>query len=146
MNSPGAQNPTRTVPEPLIFSLLETARVLEQRLEEALARAGLSLAKFGVLSHLAESAEPLPLSELAEGRSCVRSNMTQLVDRLEADGLVRRIDDPLDRRVVRAELTGLGLKKQVEGAQQIEQVQAEFEASLLEADRKALKQALSALR
>ena len=30
--------------------------------------------------------EPLPLSQLAERCSCVRSNITQLVDRLEADG------------------------------------------------------------
>jgi DNA-binding MarR family transcriptional regulator len=34
--------------------------------------------------------------------------MTQLTDRLEADGLVRRVDDPEDRRAVLAEPTAAG--------------------------------------
>ena len=34
--------------------------------------------------------------------------MTQLTDRLEADGLVRRVDDPQDRRAVLAEPTAAG--------------------------------------
>ena len=34
--------------------------------------------------------------------------MTQLVDRLEADGLVRRVADPTDRRSVKAEITDEG--------------------------------------
>ncbi len=34
--------------------------------------------------------------------------MTQLTDRLEADGLARRVDDPHDRRAVLAEPTEAG--------------------------------------
>jgi DNA-binding MarR family transcriptional regulator len=45
---------------------------------------------------------------LAEECACVRSNITQLVDRLEADKLVVRSDDPDDRRSIRAELTAEG--------------------------------------
>jgi DNA-binding MarR family transcriptional regulator len=130
----------------MMFSLLHVAHALEQRLEGALATAGLSWAKYGVLSQLAEAGEPVALSELAEGSSCVRSNMTQLVDRLEADGLVRRVDDPADRRIVRAALTSLGEERQAEGARQIERVQAELAASLRKADREALKRVLSALK
>jgi DNA-binding MarR family transcriptional regulator len=37
--------------------------------------------------------------------ACVRSNITQLIDRMQAEGLVRRIPDPQDRRSVRAALT-----------------------------------------
>ena len=48
---------------------------------------------------------PISLSELAEKLTCVRSNVTQLVDRLEADGLAKRADDPADRRAVRAKVT-----------------------------------------
>src|SRR2546430_10196140 len=80
----------------VVFSLLETAQAVESRLEAAVSPLGLSLAKLGVLHPLAEAREPLPLSELAERQHCVRSNITQLVDRLEKDGLVRRRPDPDD--------------------------------------------------
>ena len=36
---------------------------------------------------------------------CVRSNITGLVDRLQEDNLVRRVDHPEDRRMLFAELT-----------------------------------------
>ena len=103
------------------------------------------MAKLGVLSELADVGEPVTLSELAARSACVRSNMTQLVDRLEADGLVRRVDDPADRRVVRAALTPLGVERQAEGAREVEKVQAEFVASLAQSDRRALQRVLSRL-
>jgi DNA-binding MarR family transcriptional regulator len=150
MNHLVAQNrdraPSASVPDETMFLLLHVAHALEQRLEGALATAGLSWAKYGVLSQLADAAEPVTLSELAEGSSCVRSNMTQLVDRLEADGFVRRVDDPADRRIVRAALTSLGEERHADGVRQIERVQAEFAASLQKADRDALKRILSALK
>jgi len=40
------------------------------------------VAKFGALSHLVKEGEPLSLSECAMKMTCVRSNITQLVDRL----------------------------------------------------------------
>ncbi len=129
-----------------MFSLLEAAHALEGRLEEALAPIGLSMAKQGVLSQLVQAREPLMLSELAAGHQCVRSNMTQLVDRLEAEGLLVRTDDPKDRRVVRAALTPLGADRQAAGAEQIARVQAKFLASLTKSDREALERVLSGLK
>ena len=55
---------------------------------------GLSLAKLGALRHLALADEPLTLTQLAERHCCGRSNVTALIDRLEADGLVARAADP----------------------------------------------------
>jgi DNA-binding MarR family transcriptional regulator len=129
----------------LMFSLLGAAAGLEARLESALAGVDLSLAKLGVLTKLVEASEPLPLGELAVCQKCVRSNMTQLVDRLEADGLVRRVDDPRDRRVVLAELTSLGRERQAEGARQLKKIQGEFTAQLEEIDRGTLERALRRL-
>src|SRR6476619_1937902 len=77
-------------PGALAKEITGTLHALEGRLEGALEPLGLSLAKFGVLSTLVASKEPLPLRLLAEQCSCVRSNITQLVDRLEAEKLVRR--------------------------------------------------------
>ncbi|BCS31971.2 transcriptional regulator [Luteitalea sp. TBR-22] len=95
-------------PCPVSTALIDAARTLESRLEQALAPLQLSLAKFGVLRVLVREQRPMPLSAIAQRQKCVRSNMTQLTDRLEADGLVRRVDDPQDRRAVLAECTAAG--------------------------------------
>jgi DNA-binding MarR family transcriptional regulator len=129
----------------LMFSLLHAAQALEGHLEGAFGAVGLSMARFGVLDQLVRAGEPLALGELAARLSCVRSNMTQLVDRLEADGLVRRVNDPDDRRCIRAELTGAGRERQSAGAEQVAKVQAEFEASLPDVDLSALVRVLGRL-
>jgi DNA-binding MarR family transcriptional regulator len=128
-----------------MFSLLRAAEVVEERLEGALSEVGLSMAKWAVLDELVASQEPLALCELATRLSCVRSNITQLVDRLEADGLVKRIDDPADRRSVRAALTPLGEERQAVGKQQVENLQAEFAERVGAADRARLDQLLGAI-
>lgn len=94
----------------ILTAILDAAHTLGARLEVALGASGLSLAKLGVLRALADAPGPLALSEVAKRVHCVRSNITQLVDRLESDGLVRRVSDPTDRRVRWATLTPLGKK------------------------------------
>ena len=142
----GETHAALTSGDTVVFTLLHAAHVLEARLESALEAVGLSLAKYGVLTLLAQAGEPVSLSHLAARQSCVRSNMTQLVDRLEADGLVRRIDQPTDRRVVLAELTPLGVERQAAGAERLEQEQAAFVRSLSEPDRLALERVLAAIK
>src|SRR2546428_1161756 len=92
-------------------ALVQAAHRVEARLEEALAGVGLSIAKFETLSILVSQDRPIRLSELASKFVCVRSNVTQLVDRLEKEGLVKRADNPADRRAVCAEETELGRKR-----------------------------------
>ena len=92
----------------LTLLLLDAARSVEARAEALLEGIDLSLAKVGALRHLVIAAEPLSLTQLAERHCCGRSNITQLVDRLEADGMVERLVDPLDRRTVRAAVTSVG--------------------------------------
>ena len=129
----------------LMFSVINAGRTLEQRLEEALARVGLSLAKFMALTHIVESGEPLSLSEFAKKMSCVRSNITQLMDRLEAEGLVRRVEDTKDRRAVRAAVTPLGADRQAAGAKEMARVQAALARTLIDMDHDALQRTLSAI-
>src|SRR5947209_8161648 len=130
----------------VLFSLLRAAHGLEDRLETSLAEVGLSGAKYGALSKLVAAKEPLPLSELAARVACVRSNITQLVDRLEDEGLVKRLSDPSDRRSVRAEITALGRERQRAGAERVEAIHVEFAAALEGVDRQALERALEALK
>jgi DNA-binding MarR family transcriptional regulator len=62
-------------------------------------------AQAGALLNLAS---PLPMNELAAVLACDNSNVTGLVDRLEARGLVARQANPNDRRVKRVVLTAAG--------------------------------------
>jgi DNA-binding MarR family transcriptional regulator len=96
---------------------------VSSRLDDILEGHGLSTAKLGVLRQLAEGS--LPLGALAQRQSCVRSNITQLIDRMEGEGMVRRLPAPDDRRVTLAEITdsgrarlhaGLAAQAEAEGA------------------------------
>ncbi len=120
------------------FLMLGTLHGMEAHLESALGRVGLSLAKFRTLSQLVEAKEPVPLGSLADRCACVRSNMTQLVDRLEADGLVERVSDASDRRSVRAALTEQGRARHAAGAEILEQAEREVFARLGDADKASL--------
>jgi len=130
----------------VMFALMHASAAIEKRLEESLGRVGLSLAKFGALSHLVAAGEPMRLSDCAARMTCVRSNITQLVDRLEADGLARRMDDPADRRSVLAAATPLGIERQAAGEKLVAEVQKRFARSLSRADRLALARVLVAVK
>ena len=132
--------------DPVIRLFLQTAQAIEERLEAALVAVDLSVAKYSALKQLAAADEPLSLSDMAARLVCVRSNVSQLVDRLEADGLVRRVEDPKDRRCVRAALTDLGRERQAAGERRLESVKGEIVAVLSEVDRDALERALARLR
>jgi DNA-binding MarR family transcriptional regulator len=98
-----------------LLPLLHAAATAEAYVESRLGAADLSLAKLAALSALVDAGQSLPLGQLAERLSCVKSNVTQLVDRLEADGLVRRRPDPHDRRTRLAVVTAAGRKACQEG-------------------------------
>jgi len=146
MNHRARKRPRRSpAPDKLVFSLLRAAGEVESRLEAALSPSGLSLAKLGVLRLLAEANEPLPLSELAQQLRCVRSNITQIVDRLEKDGLVRRRADADDRRSVRAGLTPAGERAYARGMRALAQAQRAIKSSLKSTDASSLQAALETL-
>jgi DNA-binding MarR family transcriptional regulator len=132
--------------ERMMSLFLQTAHAIERRLDEALEAVELSTPKYSALTKLAEAGEPLALSELAARLTCVRSNITQLVDRLEADGLVRRVEDPKDRRSVRATLTPLGKERQAAGALRVQELRAVVSETLAGIECEALERALILLR
>jgi DNA-binding MarR family transcriptional regulator len=99
-----------------LIALLHTAHTAQAEVEAKLEVVGLSLPKLLALKALSEAGESMPLGQLAERLSCVKSNITQLVDRLEADGFVARQADPADRRTRLAVLTVKGRKACRDGA------------------------------
>jgi DNA-binding MarR family transcriptional regulator len=66
----------------------------------------LSTPQYAILFHA--SVEGVPLSKICEEMVADNSNLTRLVDRLEARGLVRRAADSHDRRVTLVQLTPEG--------------------------------------
>src|SRR5437660_10069132 len=113
-----------------LFAVLHAASALETRVEERLADAGLSLPKLAALHQLSQAGDSLPLGQLAERLACVKSNVTQLVDRLEADGLVVRAADPSDRRSRLAVLTENGKTAYARGTQIQQQTEKEIFGAL----------------
>jgi len=130
----------------IAYALIHAGHSIEARFEAALATVNLSPPKFAALSVLMAENQPLSLSELAAKLTCVRSNVTQLVDRLEADGLVRRTDDPSDRRGVRAEATPLGRERQAAGLEVANRIHEEVAKQLSAVDLSALKRALDSIK
>lgn len=146
MNNKGGDVKTSTgSSDTTIFSLLQAAHALEDKLESTLNGVGLSTPKFSVLSELVSAGTPLSLSDLADKLSCVRSNMTQLVDRLEGDGLVKRVDDPADRRGVKAAITDEGRARQSAGEAEVARLHEQFAAAVGDEDRAAIGRLLTAL-
>jgi DNA-binding MarR family transcriptional regulator len=129
-----------------LFAVLHASSVLESRLEAKLSDVGLSLAKLAALNRLTEAGESLPLGQLAERLSCVKSNVTQLVDRLEADGLVSRTGDPNDRRSRLAVLTDAGRKAYAKGSEIQVQTERELFGVLTEDESDTLHALLGKLQ
>jgi DNA-binding MarR family transcriptional regulator len=129
-----------------LFGVLHASSVLESRVEARLSEVGLSLAKLAALHQLTEAGDSLPLGQLADRLSCVKSNVTQLVDRLEADGLVNRTGDPNDRRSRLAVLTDSGRSAFVKGTEIRMKVESELFGVLTAQESETLHQLLAKLQ
>lgn len=123
----------------VIRELLHTADAVQAHVESRLAAVGLSRPKLAALTAIREAGDSLPLSQLAERLLCVKSNITQLVDRLEADGFVKRASDPADRRARLAELTTAGRVACEAGARIQEEAERELLAAFTADDASRLK-------
>jgi DNA-binding MarR family transcriptional regulator len=88
-----------------------TARLTHQLMDRWAEKHGLSEGRLHVLFQLATAPDhKLPLGELADQLEVTPRNVTGLIDHLERDGLVERMDDPDDRRLTYARLTPRGGK------------------------------------
>lgn len=90
--------------------LLAVTRRTEAELREFLRiKHGTTLPRFDVMAALYRRREGVTMSELSRMLLVSNGNATAVVDRLEADGLVRRTPSDTDRRTVFAALTPEGL-------------------------------------
>jgi DNA-binding MarR family transcriptional regulator len=92
-----------------VTSLMRAQQIMLARVEEVLRPFELTFARYEVLMLLLFSrAGALPLSRLGDRLQVHPTSVTNAVDRLEAQGLVRRSPHPSDRRATLAELTDAG--------------------------------------
>ncbi len=95
----------------VFIRLLRTADALLRDVEQVLKPAGLSHAQYNVLRILRGAGpEGLACSEIGCRMITRDPDITRLVDRLEARGLVSRERERADRRVVRTRITAEGLR------------------------------------
>jgi DNA-binding MarR family transcriptional regulator len=80
-------------------------RVVRTRLREQF---GTTLPRFDLLSQLERHPEGLKMNELSRLLMVTGGNVTAIVDQLESEGLVERLDEPADRRAYRIRLTKSG--------------------------------------
>ena len=106
--APAFSDPALSVPALSVYVKLHRAVAsIDAQLAPRIAAAGLTPTQFGVLEALLHKGT---LTQAALGRKVLSSpgNMTDVIDKLAARGLVRRGRAPGDRRAVRVSLTEAG--------------------------------------
>jgi DNA-binding MarR family transcriptional regulator len=95
----------------VVARIERAGRLLEREVASTLSRYGLTRGGFAVLSALRRQGDTHRLrpGDLLRGLLSTSGAMTNRIDQLETDGLVRRVPDPDDRRGVLVELTPRGL-------------------------------------
>ena len=93
----------------LVTSIMRVQQVFLARIERILRPYGLTFARYEVLRLLAFSRRGvMPVGRIGERLQVHPASVTNAVQRLEADGHVRRTANPNDRRGVLAEITDEG--------------------------------------
>ncbi len=92
-------------------SITRAHQLVLSRINEALKPFGLTFSRFEALALLSFASDnALPLGKMGERLMVHPTSVTNTIDRLEDDGLVRRVPHPDDRRATLAELTDVGAK------------------------------------
>jgi DNA-binding MarR family transcriptional regulator len=92
-----------------VTSLMRAQQIMLARVEEVLRPHELTFARYELLMLLLFSPNgSLPLSRVGDRLQVHPASVTNAVDRLERQGLVRRVPHPSDRRATLAEITDAG--------------------------------------
>jgi DNA-binding MarR family transcriptional regulator len=86
------------------------ARIVDAQLRDL----GLAMSQLPVLIVLKQG-KPLPQAELARLARVEQSSMAQLLNRMERDGLIKRVADPADKRSRLISLTSGALRRMQKG-------------------------------
>jgi len=88
--------------------LFSCATAIEKQVQRRFAERGTTLARFDLLAALDRAGEGMTMSALSRALLVSNGNVTQLVQKLSKEGLVRIAPFPADRRVSIVELSARG--------------------------------------
>src|SRR6185295_17067590 len=89
--------------------LLTCTQLIEKRVRAGLREQfGTTLPRFDLMAQLERYPQGLKMNALSELLMVTGGNVTAIVDQLEKEGLVERLDEPADRRAFRIRLTRAG--------------------------------------
>jgi DNA-binding MarR family transcriptional regulator len=127
--------------------LLRTVRPIEAELRRRLTQEfGVTLPKFDVMAALARREAGMTMTEVSRFLMVSNGNVTGLIDRLVADGLVMRVTSEKDRRATFVRLTRKGLRLFATMAEAHERWVNEILASFSDEQSEAMVGLLDALR
>ncbi len=138
--SPGERRPVReSPPSPgTVFRAMNLAsRRMPHYFDKAFGLIDLRLTEFSVLEQLSESG-PTPMVRLSNENLVTKAAITAIIDAMETKGLVRRMRDSSDRRVVNIEMTAAGKKLFAVARRRHKEIVARFVASLEPDETRAL--------
>src|SRR6185369_1956312 len=118
-------------------------RVVRSRLRE---RFGTTLPRFDLMAQLERHAEGLKMNELSRLLMVTGGNVTAIVDQLEKEGLVERLEEPADRRAFRIRLTRAGEKSFAEMARAHEEWVVELLAGMSRREQDELLKLLAKVK
>ena len=91
--------------------LLTCTHLIEKRVRGGLREQfATTLPRFDLMAQLERHPEGLKMNELSRLLMVTGGNITAIVDQVEKEGLVERLDEPADRRAFRIRLTPAGRK------------------------------------
>ena len=130
--------------ESVISQLLRASIGLQKALDRCFSGKGLTSQEAALLLHCAE-ANDVSAGKLAQAMGRDKGKITRLVDRLEADGLVRRTANPRDRRLLIIRPTVRG-QRTVPELKRVFEIHEEILAGVQSEDLLRLGSILTALR
>lgn len=96
-----------------VTGLMRVQQIIQSSVDGALKQHGLTFARYEALVLLSFARRSsLPMRVMGERLQLHPTSVTNIVDRLEKDGLVRRVPHPTDRRTTLVEITDEGRVRQ----------------------------------
>jgi DNA-binding MarR family transcriptional regulator len=106
-----------------VTSIMRVQQILQSAVDTALKPHGLTFARYEalVLLYFARRGS-LPMRVMGQRLQLHPTSVTNIVDRLEADGLVKRIAHPTDRRTTLVEITETGRQRRAAATEAVTSV------------------------
>ena len=127
--------------------LLTCTQLIERRVRSRLREQfATTLPRFDLMSQLERHPGGLKMNELSRLLMVTGGNVTAIVDQLEKEGLVERLDEPADRRAFRIRLTRSGERTFAEAARAHEEWVVELLAGLSRREHEELLKLLAKVK